>query len=104
MENNFILDLIACLQKGESRKQLNSDIKNIEKTLNMLRLTGTFAKGETKKELNAYIKQSSNQLSTIKLKAKIDSKNVKSEVDKALNSVSFKDIDALSIDENNLNP
>ncbi len=100
MENNFILDLIACLQKGESRKQLNSDIKNIEKTLNMLRLTGTFAKGETKKELNAYIKQSSNQLSTIKLKAKIDSKNVKSEVDKALNSVSFKDIDALNIDEN----
>ena len=100
MENNFILDLIACLQKGESRKQLNSDIKNIKKTLNMLRLTGTFAKGETKKELNAYIKQLSNQLSTIKLKAKIDSKNVKSEVDKALNSVSFKDIDALSIDEN----
>lgn len=100
MENNFILDLIACLQKGESRKQLNSDIKNIEKTLNMLRLTGTFAKGETKKELNAYIKQLSNQLSTIKLKAKIDSKNVKSEVDKALNSVSFKDIDALNIDEN----
>ncbi|RKI87907.1 phage tail tape measure protein, partial [Parablautia intestinalis] len=100
MENNFILDLIACLQKGESRKQLNSDIKNIEKTLNMLRLTGTFAKGETKKELNAYIKQLSNQLSTIKLKAKIDSKNLKSEVDKALNSISFKDIDALNIDEN----
>lgn len=100
MENNFILDLIACLQKGESRKQLNSDIKNIEKTLNMLRLTGTFAKGETKKELNAYIKQSSNQLSTIKLKAKIDSKNLKSDVDKALNSVSFKDIDGLNIDEN----
>lgn len=100
MENNFILDLIACLQKGESRKQLNSDIKNIEKTLNMLRLTGTFAKGETKKELNAYIRQSSNQLSTIKLKAKIDSKNLKSDVDKALNSVSFKDIDGLNIDEN----
>ena len=83
VDNNFILDLVAGLQKSESRKQLNSDIKNIEKTLNMLRLTGIFAKGETKKELNAYIKQLSNQLSTIKLKAKIDSKNLKSEIDSA---------------------
>ena len=100
VDNNFILDLVAGLQKSESRKQLNSDIKNIEKTLNMLRLTGIFAKGETKKELNAYIRQLSNQLSTIKLKAKIDSKNLKSEIDSALSNVSFKDIDALNLDEN----
>lgn len=66
----------------------------------MVRLTGMFASGDTKKNLNAYIKQLSDQLSTIKLKAQIDSKSIKSEVDKALTNVSFKDIDALNIDEN----
>lgn len=35
------------------------------------------------------------------MKAQIDSKNIKDEVNKALNNVSFKDIDTLNIDENN---
>ena len=100
MEENFLLDLVSCLEQSKSQKQINADIKQIEKTINMLRLTATLAKGSSKKEINAYIKQLSNQLSTIKLKAKIDSRNLKSEVDKALNSVSFKDIDVLNIDEN----
>ena len=64
----------------------------------MLRLTGTFAKGDTKKEMNACIKSLQSQLNHIKLSAKIDSRNLKSEVDKALNGMSFKDIDALNID------
>lgn len=100
MENNFIISLIASLDEAKSKEQINADLKQLQKTINMLRLTGTFAKGETKQELNTYIDQLSSQLSAIKLKAKIDSKNIKKEVDKALTNVSFKDIDALDIDEN----
>jgi len=102
MENNFVIKLIACLNEAKSRKQINSDIKQLEKTINMLRLTGTFSKGDTKKELNNYIKQLSGQLSTLKLKAKIDSRNLKSEVDSALNKVKYRDIDLLDVDENKI--
>ena len=100
MNDSYIIDLLSTLDQSKSKKQINSDIRQLEKTINMLRLTATFAKADTKRELNAYIKQLSDQLSTIKLKAKIDSKNLKSEVNKALNNVSFKDIDALNIDTN----
>ncbi len=98
MDNHFSLDIVGALHQSRSRKQINSDIKQIEKTINMLRLTGTFAKGDTKKEMNACIKSLQSQLNHIKLSAKIDSRNLKSEVDKALNGMSFKDIDALNID------
>lgn len=100
MDENFLLDLVSCIEQNKSQKQVNADIKQLEKTINMLRLTATLAQGSSKKELNAYIKTLSNQLSTIKLKAQIDSKNLKSELDKALNNVSFKDIDALNINTN----
>ncbi|MDE6846136.1 MAG: phage tail tape measure protein [Lachnospiraceae bacterium] len=100
MSDNYALDLLGTLDQSKSKKQINADIKTLEKTINMLRLTATFAKADTKRELNTYIKQLSDQLSTIKLKAKIDNKTLKSEISKALNNVSFKDIDALNIDEN----
>ena len=100
LSDNYILDFLGTLHQSRSKKQINSDIKQLEKAINMLRLTATFAKADIKKELNAYIAQLSNQLSTIKLKAKIDNKSLKSEVNKALNNVSFKDIDSLNIDEN----
>ena len=99
LEENFLLDLVSTLDQSKSQKQLNSDIKLIEKTLDMLQLTAIFSK-TTQKELNTYIAQLSNQLSTIKLKAEIDSKNIKSNFNKALSNVSFKDIDTLNIDEN----
>ena len=99
MNDSYILDLLGALDQSKSKKQINADLKQIEKVINMLRLTGTFAKGDTKKELNAYIKSLQSQLSHIKLTAKIDSKNLKREVDKALNGISFKDIDTLNIDE-----
>ena len=98
-EENFILDLIGSLQRTKSKQQINSDIKQLEKSINMLRLTATFARMDTKKELNAYIKSLENQLRQVKLKAKIDGKNLKSEIDKALNNMSYKDIDVLNIDE-----
>ena len=91
---------MGTLHQSRSRKQINSDIRQLEKAINMLHLTAAFAKADTKKELNAYITQLSNRLSTIKLKAKIDNKTLKREVNKALNNVSFKDIDTLNIDEN----
>lgn len=100
MNDSYILDFLGGLQQKRSQKQVNADIKQLEKTINMLRLTATLAQGSSKKEINAYLKQLSSQLSTIKLKAQIDSKNLKSEVNKALNSVSFKDIDVLNIDDN----
>ena len=100
MSNEYVLDIIGALHQTESKKQINVDIKQLEKVINMLRLTGTFAKGDTKKELNAYIKSLQSQLAHIKLAAEVDSRKLKSEVDKALSGMSFKDIDAFNIDEN----
>lgn len=99
-KNEFNLDLIGCLQQAQSKKQINADIRQIEKSINMLRITGTLAKGDTKKEINAYIKEMSDKLSYVKLKGKIDEKNLKQEINKSLHNMSFEDIDALKVDEN----
>lgn len=96
----FQIILSALLDQKKSKNQLNEDIKSLEKVVNSLRLTATFAKSDTKKELNTYIKQLSNQLSTLKLKAKFDSKNLNRELNSALSNIKFVDIDALDIDEN----
>ena len=100
MKDNYILDILGALQQGKSKKQINSDIRQLEKTINMLRITGTFANGNTKKELNAYIKSLQSQLNHVKLTAKIDERNLKRQFESALNGIKFKDIDALNIDEN----
>jgi len=100
LSDNYVLDFLGCLKQNQSQKRINADIKQLEKTINTLRLTATLAKGSSKKEINSYIKTLSDQLSTIKLKAKIDSKNLKSEINSALSKVSFKDIDVLNIDGN----
>jgi len=100
LSDSYNLDVISALDQKRSQKQVNADIKTLEKTINMLRLTASLAQGSSKKEINAYIKQLSAQLSTIKLKAKIDDKALKSEIKSTLNKVSFKDIDLLNIDAN----
>ncbi len=100
MNDNYVLDFVSCIKQAASQKQINADIKTLERTINMLRLTATLARGSSKKEINTYIRTLSSQLSTIKLKAKIDSKNLKSEINSALSKVSFKDIDILNIDGN----
>lgn len=99
MENEFILELIGALEHKKTKKQINSDIKQLQSAINMLRITGTFARGDTKKELNSYIKSLQSKLNYVKLKGKFDGKNLKKEVEQALNNVSFKDIDLLSVDE-----
>lgn len=100
MNNNFLIELIASLNKLKSQKQINADIKQLEQAINSLRLTGTFAKGSTKQELNQYIKQLEAQLNHIKLKANIDNKNLQRDIDNALKSVRFQDIDLLNIEGN----
>ena len=100
MSNEFVLDLIASLQQAKSKKQLDADIRQLEKAVNMLRLTATLAKGDTKKEINNYIKELSGKLDHVKLKAKVDDKNLKREIENSLHNMSFKEIDALNIDSN----
>ena len=53
LNDSYIVDLIGALDQKRSQKQVNSDIKTLEKTINMLRLTATLAQGSSKKEINA---------------------------------------------------
>ena len=57
MNDSYILDFLGGLQQKRSQKQVNADIKQLEKVINKLRLTATLAQGSSKKEINAYIKQ-----------------------------------------------
>lgn len=98
--NEFLIDLIANLQQAKSKKQINADIKVLEKAINMLRITGTLAKGDTKREINQYIKDLSSKLGYVKLNGKFDDKRLKREINRSLQNLSFKDIDVLKIDEN----
>ncbi len=95
----LLLQLTAQLGNEKSKKQINKDIKELEKTLSILRITGVFAKGDTKRKLNQSLKALQSQLKVIKLKGKFESKCLLSEIDKTLSDVSFKDIDILNIDE-----
>ncbi len=92
MENS-IIKLQAMLDTANSKKHINSEIRELQKSINMLRLTATLMKGESKKSINQTIRQMETQLNQVKLKAKIDQKNLKADVKKALGSISFKDID-----------
>ena len=100
MSKEFYLDLIASLQQAKSKKQVNADIKILEKAINMLRLTATLTKGDTKREINNYIKELSGKLDYIKLKGKIDDKKLKREIENSLHNMTFKEIDALNVDGN----
>lgn len=90
---NFIIKLQAMLDTANSKKHINSEIRELQKSINMLRLTASLMKGESKKSINQTINQMETQLNQVKLKAKIDQKNLKADVQKALGSISFKDID-----------
>ena len=39
--NDFMMQLAAALDAAKSKKQINSDIKQLEKTVNLMRLTAT---------------------------------------------------------------
>ena len=96
-ENEFMLKLVAMQDKAKSKKQVNSDIKELEKVVRNLRLTATLAKGTSKQQIKQTIRQLESQISHIKLQAKIDQKNLKSDIDKALQNISFKDLKDIDI-------
>ena len=103
MENHdFIVQLIAALQVAKSKKQVNSDIKQIEKSLNMVRLTATLLRGDSKKAIKEQINQIQTQLTPVKLAAKLDEKQAQRAVNDALKNVKFNDID-VNINQNSLN-
>ena len=53
-KNNFIVDLIASLKKGQSKKQINSDIKNLGEI--KIPFVGKLDKPKTRKQIKNDIK------------------------------------------------
>ena len=90
--NEFMIRLLALLDKQKSKSQINTDIKDLEKVVRKLKLTATLAKGTTKTELNQTIKQIESQLRQIKLQANIDNRQLNREINNALRNVSARDI------------
>lgn len=91
-DNDSIIKLTAALDKEKSTKQVNQDIKTMEKTINQLRLMAMLYKDESKKEINASIQELENKVNTLRLKASFDRSQIKAELDQAFNSISLKDI------------
>lgn len=83
---------MALLDEQRSRVEINRNIKELQKTVNKIKLTATFAKGNTKSELNQIIKQIESQLRHVKLQAKIDNRQLNREINNALRNVSAQDI------------
>lgn len=92
MTNEFMVLLTAALDKAASNKRINQDIRAIEKTVNVLKLSATLLKGESKKQINEVITELSSKVSTIKIKAEFDSKQAQRAVNDALKNVSINDI------------
>jgi chromosome segregation ATPase len=92
MTNDFMVELMAALSVAKSKKQINQDIKNIEKSLNTLRLTANLFKGESKKQVNAAIKELESKARVIRIKADFDSKQAQKAVNDALKNVTVNDI------------
>ena len=90
--NEFVLKLMALLDRQKSKSQINNDIKELEKVLRKVRLVATFTKGTTKNELNQTIKQIETQLRQVKLQAKIDNRQLNREIDNVLRNMSARDI------------
>lgn len=97
-QNEFIIELLARLNEEKSKKQIDANIKQLEKVIKKIELICTFTKGDTKKELNAYITQLNEQLNHIKLQAKLDNKKLQRQINESLKNISFSGID-INIDE-----
>ena len=70
--NNFMVELMAALNIKSSKRQVNTELKQLEKTLNKLRLTATLLKGDSKSQIKQAVDSIQSQLTPIKLKAKLD--------------------------------
>ncbi|MCM1160640.1 MAG: phage tail tape measure protein [Roseburia sp.] len=90
--NEFVIKLLALLDKQKSKSQINSDINNLEQTIRKIKIVATLSKGNTKTELNQTIRQMEAQLRQIKVQAKIDNRQLNREINNALRNVSARDI------------
>lgn len=91
--NEFMIKLLALLEKQKSRAQINKDIKDLEKMVRNLKLTATLAKGNTRSALNQTIKELETQVRQIRLQGRIDNRQLNREINNALRNVSARDID-----------
>lgn len=71
MAENFLIDLIGSLKKGDSKKQIKEDIKNLGDI--KLPLIGTLNKSKTKSQIK---KELSSLNGTVNLIGKVDNKHV----------------------------
>ena len=90
--NNFMVELMAALNIKSSKRQVNTELKQLEKTLNKLRLTATLLKGDSKSQIKQAVDSIQSQLTPIKLKAKLDERAAKRAVNDALKNISYSDI------------
>ena len=93
-----MLRLAALLDKAKSKRQINDDIKQLEKIVSTLRLTAVLAKSTSRQQLNQIIRQLEGQVNQIKLQARLDKKTLNANINKTLSEVSFRDIE-LGINE-----
>ncbi len=45
MSDNYVLAFLSGIKQAENWEKINADIRQLEKTINMLRLTATLARG-----------------------------------------------------------
>ncbi|MFT4007132.1 MAG: hypothetical protein QM683_16450 [Lacrimispora sp.] len=91
-DNNYIIQLKAALDKAKSEKQINQDLKAIEKNIRQLNLVASLYKGDSKKQLDSVIAELESKVQVVKLRTKFDQKQTQKEVGEALNNVSVRDI------------
>ena len=91
-DNDSIIKLTAALEKEKSTKQINQDIKALEKTISQLHLMAVLYKGESRKELDTSIEELEKKVKAIKLKTTVDVRSIRKEIDGTLRNVTLKDI------------
>lgn len=91
-DNDYLINLKAALDKENSQKQINQDIKTIEKSINQLHLVASLYKGDSRKQINSVIAQLESKVKVIKLRAKLDNKQAQNEINRILKNVALKDI------------
>ena len=57
---NFIIKLQAMLDTANSKKHINSEIRELQKSINMLRLTATLMKGAKRASIRQSIRWKPN--------------------------------------------
>lgn len=91
-DNDSMIKLTAALEKEKSTKQINQDIKALEKTISQLCLMAALSKGESKNSINASIQELENHVKAFKLKTTVNARGINKEINDSLRKVSLKDI------------